>query len=440
MKKHSAAARYLSVFLTFVMLLSSPGALLVESDMLYEEEYIQTEEASEVAAGGSAQGSYAGSSDARETYEEPAEDVETGYEVAGSNTGDPSPYVENAQQTGSENGSGTGASGSADVSQAGSSSAGTDGTQTAGTSTTSPVVTWRSLTVEAKPAVLYEGSNQVTEDFLKAQAIWPFLYNRDFSYELSEQVRNTDGTLIQPGGEVTYDYGSNELFSYEGSYLNLYDASGETRPLIIEVSGVLPSDVTAEVSFIDFGRTGIDGAFHVNFANDGSKGKQYDESALAAVFVTLKDSNGNNYIPTGDLFIAAGGSIVNDAVRETQEGASLLVYEFEEDAEREQQLGKYAASVSVHINPSDSNTRTLYGRGMSGNEVTFSESSHNLSQYVNNTISFDADQTSMNFVISGQLPEKTKAPDEEVDGERSSPLPLLRLELEVLQVLGDGPL
>ena len=210
MKKHSAAARYLSVFLTFVMLLSSPGALLVESDMLYEEEYIQTEEASEVAAGGSAQGSYAGSSDARETYEEPAEDVETGYEVAGSNTGDPSPYVENAQQTGSENGSdtnsgsGTGVSGSTDVSQAGSSSAGTDGTQTAGTSTTSPVVTWRSLTIEAKPAVLYEGSNQVTDDFLKAQAIWPFLYNRDFSYELSEQVRNTDGTLIQPGGEVTY--------------------------------------------------------------------------------------------------------------------------------------------------------------------------------------------------------------------------------------------
>ena len=154
-------------------------------------------------------------------------------------------------------------------------------------------------------------------------------------------MRNADGTLIRPGTETSYDYGyeSNGLFSNEGSYLNLYDTNGETRPLLIEVAGVLPSDVTAEARYIDFGRTGIDGTFRVNSTNNSSQGKRYEESALAAVFVTLKDSNGNTYIPTGDLFIAAGGSIVNDAARETSEGASLLVYEYEEDVDREQQLG-----------------------------------------------------------------------------------------------------
>ena len=55
MKKHSAATKYLSLFLSFVMLMSSPGAALADGDMLYEEEYVQTEEASEVAGGGSAQ-------------------------------------------------------------------------------------------------------------------------------------------------------------------------------------------------------------------------------------------------------------------------------------------------------------------------------------------------------------------------------------------------
>ena len=452
MKKHSAAAKYLSVFLSFVMLMSSPGAALAEGDMLYEEDYIQTEEASEVAGGGSAQEIYDRGTAAQESYEAPAEDVETGYEVAGSGTGDSSPYVENAQQTGSENGSGTdsgtgantgsgsdSSSGASGASGTGSAS-GTDsssgtgvsgsagGSQTgsgsgsSGTSVVSPVVTWRSITTEAKPAVLYEGANQVTDDFLKAQAIWPYLYNRDLTYELSEQVRNADGTLIRPGTETSYDYGyeSNGLFSNEGSYLNLYDTNGETRPLIIEVAGVLPSDVTAEARYIDFGRTGIDGTFRVNSTNNSSQRKRYEESALAAVFVTLKDSNGNTYIPTGDLFIAAGGSIVNDAARETSEGASLLVYEYEEDVDREQQLGRYAASVAVHKNISDSNTRTLYGRGMSGNEVNFYESVHNLSQYVNNTISFDADKTSLSFVISGQLPEKSVAPDEEINGENGA--------------------
>ena len=303
MKKHSAATKCVSIFLTFVMLISSPGTVLAESDLLYEEGYIQAEEASEAAGGDSAQGGYGDGSDDWESYGEPAENVETGYEVAGSDTGDQSSYVENAQEGGSENGSGvdgstgtvdgsgsdlgtgsasgedggsgiddsigtdggiridgstgtdggsdedgssgTGTSGSADGSQTG------DGSDFTGASVASPVVTWRSLTVEARPAVLYElyeGENQGTDDFLKVHAIWPYLYNRDLSYELSEQVRNADGTLVLPGGESTYDYSyeADGTLSYEGSYLNLYDTNGETRPLVIEVSGALPGDVTAE--------------------------------------------------------------------------------------------------------------------------------------------------------------------------------------------------
>lgn len=97
-------------------------------------------------------------------------------------------------------------------------------------------------------------------------------------------------------------------------------------PISVTVSGVLPEDVKAEATYIEF--------------DEDSK---YDETALFALELKLTSADGKPYIPEEPLTVRVKGSRISEAVGDDD---SMLVYSYEFNQDRAKEYkSKYGAEL-----------------------------------------------------------------------------------------------
>ena len=136
-----------------------------------------------------------------------------------------------------------------------------------------------------------------------------------------------------------------------GSKTELSKDSGKERkaPVEVTVSGELPEDVTAEVSYIEF--------------TDPDKEDKSSESMIMSFDLTLRDAAGNVYTPAGPLVVTIKGSDIKEAADNEKH---LLVYSYEENVKRSEKLSKsgakdtYAADSLVYKENGTDNETLLY--------------------------------------------------------------------------------
>ena len=219
---------------------------------------------------------------------------------------------------------------------------------------------WRTIVVEPEQPDLYDEWDYTYETLNAPERLWQWLFGRW-----------AEPAQLPPSERDEYHK----------------EAEPDEGALILEISGYLPEDVTAVAKCALFDEDTV-----------------YSEIALAAVELALYDGNGDPYVPdVNGVTVTVGGRLVNRAVYNDM---PMLVYAYKENEQREYDLNKYAADVLVYRDAFGDNDRRRYVDDTLGSEVRFYESYRGLVVYTDNTIDFKTDASSLQFIVSAQVPDR----------------------------------
>ena len=182
------------------------------------------------------------------------------------------------------------------------------------------------------------GSNSLKNDAGSDTKTETKLVQRDIKAEVQEDVLYETVNNKKKDSEALERVNA-FISALTGGKTELSEDSGNKReaPVAVTVSGELPEDVTAEASYIEFAKPDKD---------DTSA-----ENVLYAVDITLRDADGNVYIPESKLTVSIEGSSIRDAAENDEH---ILVYSYVENIARKENLSKkdvkdaYAADVLVY--------------------------------------------------------------------------------------------
>ena len=204
---------------------------------------------------------------------------------------------------------------------------------------------------------------------------------------------------------AVFAYADRFLWALYNREVPVKEKTGKKIPLSVKVSGLFPADAAAEAEIIEFA--------------DDPAGNTFREQTLFYISIVFYDGGGNVYIPEGTLDIELSGKTISRIV---DDYIPVQVYSFKENEERAaQNNGQYAADAVVYRDDSADTDRLSYLYN-TNDLVQFWENQNGLTATADNTIWFEteAEGTSLDLVVSAQLPSEEEEPTEEAAAEETA--------------------